>query len=298
MGLKLLAAAAAVAAAALAGVPPADRPAAYLAGRQQPDGGFAEQGSRSSPALTAWAILGLDSASHLSGPARAAAAGYLAGEPPAQPTELALRILALRSLDQPVSGLVERLVKLRRSDGRVGLLVNTTIWAVLALRSARMPSGAKTVSYLLRQQSRSGGWSWAPGGAPDSNDTAAAIQALRSTGVSGRPIARGLAYLRGLEDRDGGFPLARGRPSDSQSTAWAVQAFAAAGRKPPGGAFRFLARMLRPDGSYRYSTRYVTTPVWVTAQVLPALAGKAFPLRRPAVSIPRVRTGARSRAAG
>jgi hypothetical protein len=36
----------------------------------------------------------------------------------------------------------------------------------------------------------------------------------------------------------------------------------------------------RPDGSYRYSTRYATTPVWVTAQVLPALAGKPFPLRR------------------
>jgi len=33
-----------------------------------------------------------------------------------------------------------------------------------------------------------------------------------------------------------------------------------------------------PDGSYRYSKRYAVTPVWVTAQVLPALAGKPFPL--------------------
>lgn len=295
MGLKLLAT---VAAAALIGAPAVDRPAGYLAGHQAPDGGFVEQGGRSDPALTAWAVLGLDAAGHLSGPAGAAAAGYLAGQPSPQPTDLALRILALRSLDQPVSGLVERLMRLRRPDGRVGPLVNSTIWAVLALRSARTPPGAKAVAYLLRQQSRSGGWSWAPGGAPDSNDTAAAIEALRSTGVSGRPIVRGIAYLRGLENRDGGFPLARGRPSDSQSTAWAVQAFFAAGRKPPGGAFRFLARMLRSDGSYRYSTRYVTTPVWVTAQVLPALAGKAFPLRRPAVSSPRARSEARSRAAG
>jgi len=37
----------------------------------------------------------------------------------------------------------------------------------------------------------------------------------------------------------------------------------------------------RPDGSFRYSKRYVTTPVWVTAQVLPALARKPFPLSAP-----------------
>jgi hypothetical protein len=35
----------------------------------------------------------------------------------------------------------------------------------------------------------------------------------------------------------------------------------------------------RADGSYRYSRAYVTTPVWVTAQVLPALVKKPFPLR-------------------
>jgi hypothetical protein len=46
----------------------------------------------------------------------------------------------------------------------------------------------------------------------------------------------------------------------------------------PKGAFGYLHRMRRNDGSYRYSARYLTTPVWVTAQVLPALARRAFPL--------------------
>ena len=46
----------------------------------------------------------------------------------------------------------------------------------------------------------------------------------------------------------------------------------------PKGAFAYLARLRRDDGSYRYSRRYVTTPVWVTAQVLPALLRKPFPL--------------------
>jgi hypothetical protein len=60
-----------------------------------------------------------------------------------------------------------------------------------------------------------------------------------------------------------------------------VQAFLAAGRPVPRGALAYLRRLQRPDGSYRYSRRYVTTPVWVTAQVLPALARKPFPFRPP-----------------
>lgn len=140
------------------------------------------------------------------------------------------------------------------------------------------------VAYLVRAQARTGGFSWYRGGKPDSNDTAAAIEALRSAGVHGRPIRRGLRYLRRMQNRDGGFSLTPGRASDTQSTAWAIQAFVAAGRKPPSSAFRFLRHMRRADGSYRYSKRYVTTPVFVTAQVLPALVRKPFPLRSPSSS--------------
>jgi hypothetical protein len=37
--------------------------------------------------------------------------------------------------------------------------------------------------------------------------------------------------------------------------------------------------MHRRNGSFRYSAAYAVTPVWVTAQVLPALARRPFPLR-------------------
>jgi hypothetical protein len=50
-------------------------------------------------------------------------------------------------------------------------------------------------------------------------------------------------------------------------------------RRDPGRApFRYLASLRRADGSYRYSRSYATTPVWVTSQVLPALARRPFPL--------------------
>jgi prenyltransferase beta subunit len=128
-------------------------------------------------------------------------------------------------------------------------------------------------------QAKSGGWGWERGVAPDSNDTSAAVQALRSVGVTGRPIRQALAYLETLQRRDGGFALVASSVSDAQSTAWAIQAFLAAGRSPPKGAFAYLGSLRQRDGSYRLSRRYATTPVWVTAQVLPALARRPFPLR-------------------
>ena len=50
-------------------------------------------------------------------------------------------------------------------------------------------------------------------------------------------------------------------------------------REAIAAAFRYLTRMRREDGSYRYSARYVATPTWVTAQAATALARKPLPLR-------------------
>jgi hypothetical protein len=273
VGVKLVALAAAAAVAVPQPLVPA---AAYLAGRQQADGGFAEPRGGSDPSLTAWVVLALAAAGRRA--PLASAATYLETKPAPAATDLALRVLALRAGGRPVHDQLARLEAQRRPDGRIGPLVNSTLWGILAFRAAGMAAGSGTVRYVLRRQAASGGWSWGPGVAPDSNDTAVAIEALRASGVGGRPIARALAYVRRFESRDGGFALARGRAPDSQSTAWAIQAFVAARRTPPAAAFRFLSRMRRPDGSYRYSARYITTPAWVTAQVLPALARKAYPL--------------------
>lgn len=269
MGVRLALAAVALALAA--------SPADYVVSHQQPDGGFAEPGGSSDPALTAWSVLGLVAAGRDPGPS---AARYLTSRPASGATEIALRVLALRALGQETTTDVARLEALRRRNGRIGPLVNSTIWSVLALRAADRPV-ATSIRYLVRAQHRSGGWAWYPRGAPDSNDTAAAVQALRAGGLGSRsrPIRRALVYLRRLQRTDGGFPLVRGRASDAQSTAWVIQAFVAAGRAPGRAPFHYLAKLRRPDGSYRYSRTYAVTPVWVTSQVLPALARRAFPLR-------------------
>ena len=248
-------------------------PAQYLQSRQQPDGGFAEPRASAGPQLTAWAALALTAA----GAPPVNTLDYLRAHEGElrSTTDFALVASAELALGGRADTLLDRLEPAR--DGSFGQ-VNATIWAVFALRQAGRAVPAGTVRFLLAQQRRSGGWSWARSGGADSNDTAAAIQALRALGVSGKPIERGLAYLRRLQNRDGGFELAEGRGSDAQSTAWAIQAFLAAGKRPERGAYGYLARLRQKDGSYRYSARYTTTPVWVTSQVLLALSGKPFPL--------------------
>lgn len=243
--------AAALAALALA------NPLAYLQAQQQADGGYG------SLQTTAWVLLAL----HARGVEAPEAEQYLrAHEDELQaPTDVALAALAL-------GGPAELLDRLPRT----GPTLNSATWTILALRRGGRPVPPETLAYLLRGQAASGGFSWAKGVAPDSNDTAAAIQALRAAGITGKPIARALAALARFHNADGGYALTRGRASDSQSTAWAIQAYLAAGKKPPRPAYAFLARMLQRDGSYRYSKQYAATPVWVTAQVVPALAGKPY----------------------
>jgi hypothetical protein len=268
MGLKLALAAAALALAS---------PASFVQSRQLPDGGFAEQGRPSSPQLTAWAVLGLRSA----GIVTPRAHDYLVAHEDdlVKVTDVELVVAAEAASGGPSLRLLARLRAAQRANGAIGPLVNSTIWGVLALRQAGRPISVRTARYLLAHQARSGGWGWAAGIAPDSNDTAAAVEALVALHVRGAPIRRALAYLSRRQNRDGGFELRPGRGSDAQSTAWAIQAFLAAGRDPGARAFAYLRRLRRRDGSVRYSARYAATPVWVTAQVLPALARKPFPLR-------------------
>jgi Prenyltransferase and squalene oxidase repeat len=252
-------------------------PAGYVQSHQTPGGGFAEPGQRATPGLTAWAVLGLKASGEDAGTARQYLVAHEGELGTATDVELAVLAESVSGGASPA--LVARLRAFVHPTGAIGPALNSTFWGVLAFRQAGIAPPAATAAFIVRRQARSGGWPWLTGTGSDSNDTAAAIQALRALGVGGRPVERGLGYLRARQGKDGGFELSPGRGSDAQSTSWAVQAFVAAGRKPPPAAFRYLARMRRSDGSYRYSARYVSTPVWVTAQVLAAIARTAFPLR-------------------
>jgi hypothetical protein len=277
MGLRLLAAL--VASLVLAAPARADieEGVTYLWNVQRESGGFGEAGSPADGSLTAWAVLGFRSVDRWP---RSKVAEFLADQPIRDLTDLELRLLANDALGRNVDWHANRIEDARVASGRIGPTVSSTIWGMIALRAAGRPVGSKTVRYLLDRQRPSGGWSWYAGGAADSNDTAAAIQALRAGGVPGGSGAldRAVRFLRRLQNADGGFELSSGRGSDSQSTAWAVQALVAAKRPVGGAAFGYLHRRQRANGCFAYSRGRVVTPVWVTSQVLPALARRPFPL--------------------
>jgi energy-coupling factor transport system substrate-specific component len=274
----------------------------YLERAQNPDGGFGPAPrAGSTPMHTGWAALGLAAAGR--NPRDVAKGGrgvvdYMRANAARLRGDLGERsrtILALRAAGADparIGGrdLVAELVAEQERDGSFARLVNTTAFAVLALRAAGRPASDAAVrraaAYIAGGANRDGGFNFAGrGGASGADDTGAALQALAAAGRrTSRVTRRAARWLVRHQNADGGFSL-QGGPSNAQSTAWAVQGLVAAGRDPATvrrngsrSPIAYLRSLMGRDGAIRYSRTSTQTPVWVTAQALVALAGKAFPL--------------------
>lgn len=145
-------------------------------------------------------------------------------------------------------------------------LLNDDYFALLALRAARYngPEIAQARQWILLNQHPAGGWSWtvpdpdnafsAFALAPDTDDTAAAIQALALTDPpGGDPLStlaqqRGLLFIKSNQYLDGGctggvldvaFQAAFSQAVGSNvfSTSWATMAVTATGQDPDSPAW-------------------------------------------------------------
>ena len=290
-----------------AGSGPVARAVSYLLRAQNQDGGFgAAPGQASAELYSAWAAIGLAAAGRQ--PAAVARhgrsvldalrsqAGSLQGAGDLERTILALRASGSSPAKLPGGDARTRLLRYRERDGSFGHLSNLTAFAILALRAAGYPARSQTVGaaarWLARQQEADGGFGFATrsptGGGSDVDDTGAGVQALVSAGEEGRAVGRALAYLKRAQSLDGGFPQRPGGSSNAQSTAWAMQGFDAAGLDPARirragspSPLGYLQSLIGADGSVRYSRTSAQTPVWVTAQALPALTGRPLPVAPP-----------------
>jgi len=208
-------------------------------------------------------------------------------------TILALRAAGVSPTRAGGRDLLAELLRAQEDDGSFAGRVNTTAFALLALRAAGRSSGSRAVragaAFIAGQANDDGGFNFGGKGGPSgADDTGAALQALAAAGRRRSGVVRRAAdWLESRQNADGGFALQSG-PSNAQSTAWAVQGLIAAGRRP-GRLHRagsrsplgYLRSLVTANGAVRYSRTSAQTPVWVTAQVLTALAGKPFPLRPP-----------------
>ncbi len=280
-------------------------PTSYLLGAQNGDGGYgAGPGQASSPMYAAWVALGLESvgvepSTVVHG---ASLLTYLDGStgPSDDPGALERAILAERAAGASAGPLVGALGGRFGGNGSISNQVNLTAFGVLALRAAGAAVPAGAVPWLLRQQNRDGGFSFATAGSEsDIDDTGAALEALGAAG--GAPagaVGRAVGYLRAQQNSDGGLPQQSGGPSNAQSTAWAIQGLVAVGISPSSvgrrgrSAVDYLRSLIAPDGHVRYSAGNDQTPVWVTGEALMALAGKALPLPAARAPLARVRTRA------
>ena len=229
-----------------------------------------------------------------------AEAGSLQGAGDLERTILALRACGASVHSLPGGDPTARLLADQGSDGSFEHLTNLTEFGDLRparRRAARRlaagagrgalaggPAGARRRLRLRRTARRRGRES-------DVDDTGAAIQALVAAGIHGRAIARAEGYLR---ERPG--TRRRLSPAARRGLQRPVHGLGGAGsrrgghqRGPRAPRRERLAAGIpgRPDGasgSVRYSRTSSQTPVWVTAQVLAALAAKTLPVAPPPAS--------------
>jgi energy-coupling factor transport system substrate-specific component len=270
----------------------------YLVRAQNADGGFGgATGQPSSQLYTSWTVIGLAAAGRdprgVVRSGRSPIAYMLANMRSLSGTgDVERTVLALGAAGvAPPRALVVRLVAAQSADGAFGHLVNQTAFGILALRAAGRPAGDRGIrhalGWLARQQNADGGFNFAGRGSQSGiDDTADALEGLVAGGArpGGRAAQRAASFLVARQNQDGGFPLAPGGASNAQSTAFAIQGLLAAGRNPGrlrhGSAYGYLRSLVVAGGSVRYSPQAAQTPVWVTAQALAALAGRALPVRR------------------
>lgn len=287
-----------------AAFPAAAAPAAlkaerYLRAAQNADGGFGPAPGQSSSALhTGWSALGLAAAGRnpRDQDRRAKSSvdyirAHIGQIDDIGDIERTLLVLRAAGLPPRIGGrdLLAQLLKRRRANGSIGGTVDHTAFGIFALRASGRSTRSREVRaaarFLLSAQNEDGGYGFSKSAASDVDDTGTVLQALAASGRRGSPaVGRAVRYLRRAQRPDGGFGQMASSASNAQSTAWAVQGLIAVGRDP--GGFKrgsrtpiaYLVSLQAPNGSIRYSRTSAQTPVWVTAEALTALKGKAFPL--------------------
>ncbi|PKQ28041.1 MAG: hypothetical protein CVT63_04870 [Candidatus Anoxymicrobium japonicum] len=274
-----------------------DRALDYLRSRQQSDGGFAEPGGKSSEQVTSWVICAVASAGknpaswRMSGKSPvdflSARAGGWSKLPDIERNCLAVCSAGADPRSFGGRNLVADIKARIATDGHIGDMVNDHCWGIIALVAAGEKAPDSSRTWLAARQNIDGGFGFSGDSGSDPDDTGAALQALAAAGEDrqSNTIKRALSYLRFCQASDGGFTWQAGA-SNTGSTAWCVQGLVAAGEDAGADAWAvsgktpldFLSSMQKDDGHFRYAVDTDTNPVWMTAESVPAVLKKQFPL--------------------
>ncbi len=272
---------------------------AYLASCQQADGGFAEEGKDSSPAISTWTIIAIVAAG--GDPDQWSNGGASAGEylhtvadetvaidGTSETSKLIITLVAAGEDPRNFEGydFVEFLKKKQQEDGRYGEHIYTTSWAIMAL-SAAGEDTSKGVAWLETQQNEDGGFGWAVGAESDCDDTSSSVEALIAGGTpqDSSVIRDATMYLKSKQQADGGFNYGGSSATNSASDSWVIQALVAAGEDPlrwttatGNTPVSHLLRFQADEGYFRWTSVLTDSACKMTATAIPALTGKPFPI--------------------
>jgi hypothetical protein len=283
---------------------PVDTGLTYLAGQQQPDGGFTNGFSEGSDlgttldVILAVAAAGEDVTTYTSAEGNSPL-DYLAAQVSQGTIELlgskAKVALVLNVVGQDPADFAgqDLLADLETSydetTGSYGGSVFDQALVILALDSAGQAAPDAAVDYLVGVQADNGGWALfgePEGDKADTNTTSLVIQALFAAGNEA-PIADALDYLHQVQNDDGGFPYQNpseyGTDTDANSTAYVLQALNAAGESlddwaPEGtNPQEALEAMYDAEsGGFLWQAAVPGVNVLATAQAIPALEGYTY----------------------
>lgn len=175
-------------------------------------------------------------------------------------------------------------------NGQLGdeTLLNDDIFGLLALLSASSTNNElieSVLDFLITHQDPSGGFSWTTNTcdwcSPDSNDTAAAIQALHLAKTSGfthpqleDSLSQAQTYLLESQTESGGFAYDPNTSTpDGASTSWALMALNMLGLSDSSQALKakdWLLSQQQADGGFPWSAEYGSDPA-TTSHALIAL---------------------------
>ena len=290
---------------------------AWLATKQNADGGFSNGFSlKSGVGPTSDAIVAIVAAGQDAGAWKkngVSPLDYLETQVRAgkvtKPGDIAktiIGVVATGTNPRNVSGvdLVAKLNGLHKSGGFGGTLYEDTL-TVLALANAGQSVPEDVTARLVAAQTKDGAWAFTgdtAAGAGDTNTTALVVQALVATGHRDA-IGRALDYFRRTQNADAGWPYqvpsAYGTETDANSTANVMQALIAAGeslsnwsragRSDPLGALITLQD--DKSGAFNYQASQPGANLLATLQAIPALTGATF------VRVPVVRASSAAPAA-
>jgi energy-coupling factor transport system substrate-specific component len=271
------------------------RGADWLESQQRPSGGFgASAESEAGAEMTSWAMLALAATGR--NPLDVTSGGkspveFLRGHSDEirDAGDIARTILALEAAGadpREFAGkdLVDSLLAERRDNGSYQGWPGSSAFAVLALRAAGANDATTpTVEWLRKVQGQEGGW----GNRPDSESTPDITGAVLQVLTPGSEASdRALAYLRSSKRPNGGFAPGNNLSANAQATAWVSEGLLAAGKDPAGfgqgkSSFAYMRSLQTDSGYFLQSPNLESSPVWVTSDVLVALAGKHLPIAAP-----------------